>query len=181
LIVNKKVPVKPLVSLSLKENFVQKGAILFEPKFIEISGPKDSIDNIDTIYTNRIQLENIDKNIKQNIALKTHKRIKYEYKRINISINVEQATQGEIEVPISIQSVSNKTIKLIPNKINIKYKVGLSEYHNINVGDFKLIIQYNDSLQEQLVLPVYLKKKPLSVFDVRYSPRFVEFIISDKE
>ena len=180
LIINKKVPVKPIVNFHIKKGFVQKGPILFEPQFIEISGPKDSVDNIDTIYTNFIQLNNIDKNLKRNIALKTHQKIKYEYRRINISINVEQTTQGEIEVPISIQSNSLKIIKLIPNKINIKYKVGLSKYHDISLGDFKLTVQYNDSLQEKLVLPIILEKKPKFVFDVKYSPQFVEFIIKDK-
>ena len=180
LITHKRVPIKPVVKFHIKDNLVQKGAVLLDPQYIEISGPKDTIDNIDTIYTNLVELGDIDKNVKRNVALKKNKKIRYEFARVNLLLSVEEATQAEIEVPINIQSASKKTLKLIPDKINVTYKVGLSEYHNINLSDFKLTVRYNDSLKNKSVLPVNLEEKPSSVFDIKFSPHFVEFIITDK-
>jgi len=58
--IEKVVPVKLNIDLSVKKQFGLAGPISIEPSQVTIKGPKTSIKKIDTIYTENLEFENVE-------------------------------------------------------------------------------------------------------------------------
>ena len=72
--------------------------------------------------------------------------------------------------------IGNEQIKLIPNTINISYKVGISKYTDISNEHFTARVIYTDSTKNNNVLKVEMSKFPDKVYAIEFTPKFVEFI-----
>lgn len=180
-IVRKKVPIQALVTYKLKEGFIEKGEMQCIPDSVYINGPEKEIKFIDKIYTGKISLGEISEDSKRNVALKTIKGITYDKYRTNVLIPIEQSTEKIIELPIQIDNqIDNASIKLIPNHINLRYKVGLSEFNNITPDLFYANVIYSDSTKNSDVLQVLLTQHPNKIYEIEFTPNFVEYIIEQK-
>ncbi len=173
-IIKKKVPVQALATYSIKKGYVEKNSISTQPDSIEIKGPKKIISNIHNVFTGKIELGEIDKTIKRNVAIKNIKGVKFNSYRTNIQIQIEQSTENQLDIPIEI---NNPNVVLIPNTIHLSYKVGLSKYTQINKEQFTATVNFSDSIKGNKLLKVYLSKSPKDIFEVNYSPNFVEYLI----
>ena len=176
-ILSKRVPVEALVEYSLSNGYVEKGEIFSEPDSINISGPEQVIKNLDQVFTGSIDLGEISETAKRNVAIKEIEDVKYQTYRTNITVPIEQATEKVIELPIHVNNTLNdQSIYLVPNTVQLSYKVGLSEYSKISQDQFMAVVNYSDSTQNAKVLKVILAKQPKKAFEIMYRPNFVEFI-----
>jgi len=176
-IIRKEVPIQALVTYTIEDGFVNKGEVYSQPDSVEISGAKDLIDHITQIYTGAINLGTINTSTKRNVALKPIKGVKYKTHRTNVFVPIEQSTEKQIKRPIQIENTVDKDIiKLIPNSVTISYKVGLSRYTSISEEDFKIAVSYSDSTKNSEVLQVQLLQFPPDVYEVKFTPNFVEYL-----
>jgi len=176
-IITKKVHIQALATYKIKKGFVSKGNMYTKPDSVEISGAKDIINQIQEVYTGVINLGEISKTSKRNIAIKKTKGVRYKTYRTNVYIPIEQATERIVTLPIQINNnLNNDFIKLIPNTVNLSYKVGLSQYTFITKEQFIVSVTYSDSTQNNKVLKVELTKHPDNIYEIDYTPKFVEFI-----
>ena len=176
-IIRKEVPIQALVTYTIEDGFVNKGEVYSQPDSVEISGAKDLIDHITQIYTGAINLGTINTSTKRNVALKPIKGVKYKTRRTNVFVPIEQSTEKQIKRPIQIENTVDKDIiKLIPNSVTISYKVGLSRYTSISEEDFKIAVSYSDSTKNSEVLQVQLLQFPPDVYEVKFTPNFVEYL-----
>ncbi len=173
-IIKKKVPVKALAKYSIKQGYVEKEPISSRPDSIEINGPEKIINRINQVFTGNIELDELSKTTKRNVAIKKIKGVKYSSYRTNVQVSVEQATENQIDIPIKN---NNPNIKLIPNTIHLSYKVGLSKYTQINKEQFTATVNFADTIKGDKVLKVELSQSPQDIFEVNYSPNFVEYLI----
>ena len=134
------------------------------------------------VYTGVVSLAEINKTTKRNVALKKISGIKFSTYRINVTIPIEQATEKIIELPIHANNeVGNSTIRLIPNTVSLSYKVGLSKYTDITKDQFSVFVNYTDSTKNSDVLKVELLKFPKDIYEIEYSPNFIEYIIETND
>ncbi len=181
-ILKKKVAVQPLATYTLANGFVEKGKMFSKPDSIVINGPQNLIEKINMVYTGVVSLAEINKTTKRNVALKKISGIKFSTYRINVTIPIEQATEKIIELPIHANNeVGNSTIRLIPNTVSLSYKVGLSKYTDITKDQFSVFVNYTDSTKNSDVLKVELLKFPKDIYEIEYSPNFIEYIIETND
>jgi len=176
-VVSKLIPIKAQVNYTIKDGFVKKGSVFCRPDSVFISGPKEIVTKIKFINTGIINLGEISHSTKRNVALKKIKSVKYKTTRTNVHIPIEQSTERLLEVPITVDNLIDKDIiKLIPNHINLSFNVGLSEYENISPDMFVAEVVYSDSSKTKNVLKINLREQAKNVYDLNYTPKFVEFI-----
>lgn len=176
-ILKKRVPVEALVEYSLSNGYVEKGIKFSEPDSINISGPEQVITSINQVYSGSIDLGEINETSKRNVAIIAIEDVKFETYRTNITVPIEQATEKVIELPILVNNALNdQSIYLVPNTVQLSYKVGLSEYSKITKDQFVAVVNYTDSTKNNKVLKVVLSKQPEKAFEIVYRPNFVEFI-----
>ena len=134
------------------------------------------------IYTGVVSLSEISKTTKRNVALKKISGVRFSSYRINVTVPIEQATEKIIELPIQVDNqIDNNTIRLIPNTIRLSYKVGLSKYSTITKDQFSAVVNYTDSTKQNNVLKVELLNYPKDIFEIEYSPNFIEYIIENND
>ncbi len=174
-IIHKKVPIRINVDFDVEQGYVLKEQPKAFPDSISISGSKQLIEPVKEVNTGAFDLGVIKSSKKRNVALKKLNNIKFSTYRTNVLVDIEQATENIIDVPIQVISDNQfNTIKLVPNVVKLSYKTGLSRYQYIKSDYFKAVVDVNES--NASVLPVRLEYDTTQVFDVEYTPRFVEFI-----
>ena len=173
----KKVPIKPLAIFNITEGYVKSGEVYSKPDSVIISGPIEKIRSISFVNTGLINLKDISKTTKRNVALKEIESISFRINRTNVTVPVEQSTEKLIKIPIIVENlIDNEQIKLIPNTLKISYKVGISRYAGVSNEQFTARVVYTDSTKFNNVLKVEISKFPDNVYAIEFTPKFVEFI-----
>lgn len=179
----KVVPLDLNLRHSFKKQHVLKGEISYLPKAIKITGPQSIVDTMTVLRTQELVYLDLDKDLTSVISVKLDdNRITMSPENVLLTIPVEKFTEGEIELPIVLKNMpDNFTVKTFPNRIKIKYLVGLSNYNNIDGRLFEAVVDLKDMDQTRSTLKVDLVKYPDYVNVVEQTPLSVEYIVKKKE
>jgi len=178
---SKKVPIIPVAEYSLRRQFTLKKEVYTTPDSITISAPINLIENIDYIKTDKVKLEDIDKNTIVKGELSIPKDVYVNIQDITIHFDVEQFTEGKRVFPIKVINIpQDKILRLFPNKIEISYKVGLSHYKTANTDNFSFVVDYKQT-ETSSYLDIKCVEKPNYISDMTIFPNKVEYIIDQKE
>lgn len=180
--ISKKVPVNPKLKVNFKlgYNFIEE--LKISPDSISISGPKSSLDSIDEVITNNLELNEVYENVNVQMQLKTPKwkNIKMLANTVTVTGEVDKFTEGKFIVPVNIINIP-KGVKLIPfpKEIEIIYQAGLTNFNSINKNSFSVVFDYlqyqNDTLVRYLS-PVIEQKSDL-ISTLKINPSKIEFLI----
>ena len=149
------------------------------PRKIEVYGPAELLSQLD--YYTIDSLDVTDKSGIQDFSVPTQFKsqlIQTPVEQVELSINLEELTEAEIEVPIMvIQSIDTLEINTFPNKIKVTCAVGLSKFDQLSQNDFKAIVKAEDVKLRPARLNVYVKSLSEKVIIRSVSPQRVEYII----
>lgn len=173
-----KVKVIPNVDLTYEKQYNRLGKILLTPDSVTIYGPKNDISSIDNVYTQTLTLRNVNQNIDTDLPLKLDEMINADHESVNVKIFVEKYTEAVANVPII--NNSKETLRLFPDKVNIKYIVSLTDYNLTKENSFKVNIDTADIKPENNYLPIYLTDYPNNTRIISIEPKEVEYIIIEK-
>ena len=177
-IVQKKVKVAAQLNLEFKRQFYQNGLVQTRPDSILILGPQSVLDTIDVIYTKQQDYKEIDQTIQRNISLEETDNISLETKRVVLTIPVEEYTQKELEIPISIEGLPDSVkVNLFPTKAKLSFMAGLSTFNEIVETDFKASVSFQDIQKKQEKLQVIIAEQPANLQAVSITPTEVEYLI----
>jgi YbbR domain-containing protein len=179
---SKMVPIELDFKLSFEKQFMISDDITIKPDSILISGPKIMIDTVEAVYSEHIELFNLDESVNEKVLLNRIRGIDFSDKRVDLTIPIEKFTEKKIEVDIETINVPD-TLKLTlyPDKTNVTFMVALSNYENINQNDFKAVIDYlilQDNIGDKV--RVKLKDFPRNVKHIDYNPKYINYIIEKK-
>jgi hypothetical protein len=149
---------------------------------VVVEGDKRVLDKIDTVFTKKINISNIDKSHVALIPLEInqqHKGLYFRTTNIPVKISVEEITENEIELPINIvQQGEKENVKIFPSKVKVKYRVPIKDFTKINAENFNLYVLYSeDNLQNANKLKIRYANIPNNVEVIGISPRTVDYII----
>jgi len=136
----KQIPVKVISQLSFQKQFNQSGPIDIYPKMVTIIGPELEINKIKYWPTQMLKTNKSRAKINLNVSLpKLFKNNINVYPMVvNVKIPVEEFTEKQLEIPITIYNNPNYySVKLFPNKVIIKVMVSLSQYNKITAENFE--------------------------------------------
>ena len=176
---NKRLPVRFAGEILPAAGYMLEKQIDIEPHFIEVYAPKEIIDTLTSISTENIRIEGVSKKTKKTIFLNLPAGVFSKIEDVEISINVEEASEKRVEVPITIDQLPpNLAIKLFPPKTEVICRLPLSKFNRVSSADFKVKIAYSDIIgnKDGWVI-AQITQQPDFVEFARLSPSRIEFIL----
>ena len=160
-----------------------KEAINISPDSILIKGPESILDTLSFVSTTLFQKTQLNSSIKEIISIEKFSKesnIRTQQDKIEISAIVEEFTEGEIEVPVTlINPPQNNSINTFPKLVKITYKVALSNFNKVTSSAFLIECDYNMSKANNLpyLIPKLVESSSL-VRNIRIAPLQIDFIIN---
>ncbi len=180
--INKRVAVKPNVTLTFDEQCMLNGEISFKPDSITIKGPNTLLDTLEAIYTEHKTFNKLSELLEKSISLEKSPKLRFSKKKVIIQIPVSKFTQASFQIPIQSKNVPDTLeLKTFPRMAKVTCLIALADYDKINARDFMLEIDYADI--EKLLgnkLSLKLGIAPKNAKSVTFSPQSVEFLLDKK-
>jgi len=180
----KVVPVKYHISYDFLPQFSFADSVHVIPSQVLIKGPKQILDNIQSIETDSINIASIQKDVTRVVPFKMTeelKQIQIKGTRGVVFIPVDKFTETEMELPININQAGSYTIKTFPPKTKVKFLVTLSKFKSIKTSDFKIVANLQGvDLAKANKLSLSIERYPKYIKNPVLNPSDVEFILNQK-
>lgn len=178
----KTVPIKLNADISYAIGFDAIDGVIIKPDSVNIIGPKNNVEKITQIKTNKLTLKTVNSSIDKEVDLvldKSIKDVKLSRSKVKVLANVEKFTEGIYDVPITMINLpSDVKLNYFPKTIEVSYYVSLNNYNKVKALDFKIICDYNEIKNEDrtYVTPQLIEISKL-VKSAKMKQNKVEFII----
>ncbi|HEX3009933.1 MAG TPA: hypothetical protein VHO90_20195 [Bacteroidales bacterium] len=178
-IISKQVKVKPVVNLSYKKQYLQKGEAISHPDSIKVFGPRIIMDTLKWINTETIEKRKVNDTIRKLVDLVPVRTLQYSIDKVNVVVPVEKFTEKTLSIPIeAVNLPSNLILKTFPGFVTLSTMVSVSDYNKVSPDLFRAVVDYNDVLSgNSNKLKVTLAKAPFFIVNTKFLPKNVEFII----
>ena len=175
---SKRVPVKLLGKVSAGRLYYLSDTI-FSPDSVLVYAPGEAIDTITAAYTQRVQIEDIEDTLRQQVALLSHKGLKFVPASVELMLPVDIYTEKTVEVPLQgINFPPDKVLRAFPSKVQVTFQVGLGRFRQVTAEDFHLFVTYEELLQlGSDKYTVRLRSVPEGVTNIRFNPSQLDFLI----
>lgn len=178
----KQVPVKLDLNYTLNGQYDVTDSITYTPRFVSVSSIKSIIDTLSFVATQKLLLSDLDSSVNMKVALNKGYRaslMKYSADSVTVKVRIEKVTEAGFTIPVSI-SGNGQNVKIFPDKVEILFRIPLSEYSHITASDFSAEVEYLPSSLSEKKLKVKLVRTPEKVKVLKISPADVEYIIISK-
>ncbi|MGZ5303018.1 MAG: CdaR family protein [Bacteroidia bacterium] len=178
----KKVPIRLNMKLSFAEQYGIAGDIEFVPDSVIISGSKEVIPSINYVDTKPVYARNVQTDILTFAELKkssTH-NIAYSAERVKIAVPIDKLTERIVEVPIQIINPKfSGNVRLIPQKVTVKYQTTLTKYHQVDDNLFEIVVDgQNMDTVTQHPLHIQMLSYPKYIYNPVLEQEHVDYIIT---
>lgn len=179
---SKKVPIKPNVDIQYEIGYNLVKDIKTTPDSVLISGPELQLQNVKELQLEQLQLENVSADVEEELAIvipEDASKIKLSATKVNLLIEVDKFTEGELEIPVLVKNISaGEKLNIYPKNVKVIYKVGLKDFNKATASSFEIVCDYEQSKKEGLsYLVPKLVSKPDYVSAVRIAPKKIDFLI----
>ena len=156
-------------------------ALAITPDSVDVYAPEEVYDTLEYVQTEVLQLQDLTDDYEGKLALATIRGAKCEPAEVKVSIDVDRVTEKTVSVPVEgVNFPADKQLKAFPSKVNVVFQVGTTMYKQITAQDFKIVVSYEDLLQQtDGTIRLHLKSVPDGVSHVRLSPSRIEFLLED--
>ncbi len=177
----KKVPVASGISANPATQYMIHGDIDFNPDSVTISGAEPIVDTINEVFTNQIELLDLEANYNDDIKLKKIDNVNFSKDKVDYSINVEKFTEGSQKIKLHVVNVPDSlVIRTFPKVITVTYLVALSDYEKVLPELFEAVIDFKETNNQLNQLNIKIHNSPDYIKSLRYNPKTVEYIIEKK-
>lgn len=172
------VPVGTNLDIHYLSRFDQAGNVQIIPAYAEITGPRALVVLTDTIFTQHRQFKNIKNNFEKEISLEMPDNITVEPRKVVVNIPVDEFTEKKFTVPLVIKSLPpGLKVRLFPPEAEVSFSIGLKQYSAITPENISLYVDWADSGNGVLTLPVRINDVPDGIKSLKISPLHVEYLI----
>jgi len=168
--------------VSLAPGLLLDGELTLKPDSVLVYGSKAMLDTMYYAHTVGDTLNNINKDKRILVAMRSIKGLKYIPSTVELYIPVDDFIEKEIEVPVTcINLPDNLVIKFFPSAIKIPILVGKKRYNSITAENFEVLIDYNDLKDtKDASIPVRITESPNYIQTKMPIPSEVEFVLEQK-
>jgi YbbR domain-containing protein len=177
----KKIPIRLNYDIRFENHYGISDTVQISPSYVTVTGPLNELEKIDYWYTDTLKLKNINSNLSSKIALQKPLKanINIYPKLVDLRLMVDEYTEKVVDVPIMLLNNNEfRNVKLLPDKVKITFLTTLSNYSNIERGDFEVSADLNNWKSKGYVqLPLVVSKFPEFCKLVKIEPQNIDFII----
>jgi hypothetical protein len=172
------VPVKASVYVKCKPGYGHKTTEL-DPSFITIWGDTALIRKVDTIYTQPLNLTEVDKDVDHQLAfIKPDPGVYTPFSETHLKIKVAKLIEQTLVLPVSaVFKQNNRQVNIFPSKVKIKFTC-LQNFFNVkDTGLFRVIVNGDKINPATRKSPVFLSATPKDITVMSVEPEEVEILI----
>ncbi|MEN1784364.1 MAG: CdaR family protein [Bacteroidota bacterium] len=177
---SKKVPVIADVDLKLAQNHLLMGAMTIAPDSVIVKGPKNSIADINSVTTESIALNDVAKDFKQSLGLKSVDslgKVVLGRTAVLVSGTVVRFSERRFKVALQPRNVPEGfRLRMFPDEVEVVCKAGIAALKQLQSTDFKLFVDHTAVLDQKYLL-IEEEAIPDDVFSVRLMQNRVEFVL----
>ncbi len=174
---SKKLRVQPDFQVTFAKGYDSIGTFSFEPNSVEVYGKDLVLDSVDFISTVKKQFKNVSDTLKGKVALKILSGLDNadQTKAVNFSLPVVKFTEGNVEIPITVNhGLENKEFIIFPKTVRANFKTSLANYNKIDPSDFEVVAEYEP---DKDFMYLQLGKKPKWVKNVSLENTKINYLI----
>jgi len=175
----KHVPIAGNIKLEFKPGYGLTSGIKYFPSSIDIFGPQNLLNQIDSIHTEYKEFSGINDNISLDLALKVPDGISIPNKLCTIEFEVQKIVEKVFYgIQIDVRNVpSTNSIVLFPSEINITLKGGINKLCKLLNDSIKAYVDYWAALrsEEKTLEPVI--ELPEFTEIIALEPKKLEYVI----
>ena len=178
----KTVPIKLNSKIELANQYMLSNNIQLDPNIVSVFGPKRLLDTLKNVYTEYLEVKNLNDTSYFKCKLKPIKLVRFSAKHTKVSVFVEPFTERKVQIQVTaINCPEHTSIRTFPTFVNATYTVGLSQFYTLAPTDLQVYLDYNDlKLSKQSKQPLKIKNNTTHISNIRISPSEVEFIMEEK-
>ncbi|MCB0547793.1 MAG: hypothetical protein KDD19_09395 [Phaeodactylibacter sp.] len=179
---SKTVPIVVRDSLGFAPEHHLKSPVKVSPDSVEIAGPVSLVSTIAYWYTDSILLSNLKASATQVIKLREPApELSLSVNEVKARIEVEPFTEKAMYVPLVIKN-SPDSLRIFPDKITVRCKLGLSKYDSVSYRDFTAEVDLKtiSANAANNSVPIVITRKPDFVETLQYTPKSIKFFIVEK-
>ncbi len=178
----KSVPIRPDVMIDFEPVYSLSSNIKTNPASVVLSGDSNIVKKIDSITTEKVILNRLDKSVKQKVGLvfpeEFGTKLFASVTEVQVEVNVDKFTDSEVEIPIEVLNLpEGSKIKTFPEKVKVKFQVGMNDYESIRPSMFRAVIDLKNADPKKNYMKIELAKQPGNIRNIRLYPDKVEFLI----
>lgn len=179
---SKRVPVVSAVEFRLESNYKMADSVRVTPAFITLYGPDKLLKKINSVSTANVTHEKVNKNMDVKVQLmQLYAAVAYAPDCVLVSIDVDKYTESSVELPVNVYNLpAGYSVRVIPNKVKLKFMVGINRLEKINPSDFEAGVDYNQLKSGGQLVEVKLTRKPSFIKSPSLFPERVEYLLKKK-
>lgn len=172
------VPVAIDIDINYSPRFDIAGEVEITPSEVKITGLRNEVEKLDTIYTKKESFKAVKSDIARELTLNIPKGFSAESDKISIRIPVDEYTEKQFMVPLQIKSLPpDARIRLFPQEVEVSFKIGLKHYNDVNINNFKPYVEWTEIESGATTLYIKSDTVPPLVKSVKILPSYVEYLI----
>jgi YbbR domain-containing protein len=164
------VSIEPYLDGQPKEGFKIE-SVEIVPKKIKVVGPRDFLDNLDSINTEKINLTGKDKSFSKKLAIFTGNsaiKIKNNIKTANVTIKIDKDVRKMFFKKIALVVEGNIDAVIKPAYINVILKGPIEKLEHLREIGFTVFVK-NKHKKRYYVNKFYFKDLPEDVYPVKFT------------
>ena len=156
---------------------------IFVPDSVRVYAPSAQLDTIKVAYTAPVDFPDIADTLRQKVRLNAGRGVKFVPDVSELTLAVDMYTEKSVEVELhGINFPPNKQLRAFPSKVLVTFQCGLSNFRNFTADDFHVFVSYEELLKlDNQKYTVQLRNIPSGVFNIRFNPAQVDFLIEQTE
>lgn len=178
----KKVPVKPMITYQLGQQFMLYNSIVVTPDSVVIEGFADDIREIRSVESVKTDFGLLKNDVNMLLPLsvpQSKHKVSVNPGSVQLSMQIKRFTEASVVLPIiTYCEVNEFNIRVFPETVNVTYIVALDDYKRVEASLFQIKVLCPQPIAKQKEkLNVEVVKQPPFVQITRIEPAQVEYIM----
>lgn len=179
---SKIIPVELNSNITLADQFMLSKPIEISPSEVKVFGPKSLIENMTTIRTEELIIEQLKDTFAVQVQLIPVESVRYSVDKITVRASAEMFTEKIAYLPVQIiNNPEELSIISFPAEIKTIFNIAVSKFKFFENNDIQLVIDFNeiqkgDATKKKLKI---INNKPY-ITNIRIQPEEVEFLLEEK-
>ena len=173
---SKELPVRVRLDLQTQRQYRLYDVPLADPSSITVYGPRNVLDTLDEVYTSVLKAYNVNSDLEREVDVDLYDGvIRSDTKRVRAIIDVEQYTETDVEVPVTVDDTL--VVRFFPETMKVKCMVAIKDFATINGKAFLVLADTAQLHCRQPLLDIRLARVPEHVVVMKTEPDQVEYLI----
>ena len=173
---SKEVPVVVPIDVKTQRQYHVYGDPQVEPALVTVYGPKNVLDTLKSVRTAVFTAANAAGRLTQTLPIDYYGgMVRSEQATALVTVEVEQYTETDIEVPVKVTDTVN--CRFFPETMKVKCLVPIRDFANVTAASFLVLADTAQLHRLEPLLDIRLTKVPEHVQVIKTEPDQVEYLI----